>query len=63
MPVLETIDRILVISEAPPPMLICTDADPFEIDDPCPFNASGPHRFLAICGDVVCVHCAKVIWS
>lgn len=37
-------------------------ADPFGIDDPCPFNPSG-HRFIGSCGDVACVHCAKVAWS
>lgn len=35
--------------------------DPFGIDDPCPFNPGG-HRFTGSCGDVVCVHCSKVVW-
>lgn len=39
-----------------------TRADPFGIDDPCPFNPAG-HQFIGSCGDVACVHCAKVVWS
>lgn len=36
--------------------------DPFGVDDPCPLNSSG-HQFTGSCGDVVCVHCAKIVWS
>lgn len=35
--------------------------DPFQVDDLCPFNATG-HAFAGSCGDVVCVHCARVAW-
>jgi hypothetical protein len=64
MPVIETIDRILVTREImPAPLITCTPSDPFGIDDPCPNNAGGPHRFIGSCGDVACVHCAKVVWS
>lgn len=38
-------------------------SDPFGIDDPCPFNAGGIHRFIGSCGDVACAHCSKVAWS
>jgi hypothetical protein len=36
-------------------------ADPFGIDHDCP-NPAG-HHFIGSCGDVACVHCAKVAWS
>ena len=65
MPVLETIDRIHVTTyRADPdaPLLTCTPADPFAIDNQCPNSASG-HDFIAACGDVVCCHCGKVVWS
>jgi hypothetical protein len=39
-----------------------TRTDPFLVDDPCPFSPAG-HRFVGSCGDVACVHCAKVVWS
>lgn len=35
--------------------------DPFLIDNDC-LNPAG-HHFIASCGDVACVHCAKVAWS
>lgn len=34
--------------------------DPFRITHDC-LNVSG-HHFIASCGDVVCCHCAKVVW-
>jgi hypothetical protein len=36
--------------------------DPFGIADPCPRNPGG-HRFIASCGDVVCLHCSRIAWS
>ena len=36
--------------------------DPFGVDDPCPFNPTG-HVFIGSCGDVACIHCARVVWS
>lgn len=36
-------------------------ADPFRIEHDC-VNARG-HDFIAACGDVVCCHCGKVVWS
>ena len=35
-------------------------ADPFAIAHDC-LNPTG-HDFIASCGDVACVHCAKVAW-
>jgi hypothetical protein len=35
-------------------------ADPFAIAHDC-LNPTG-HSFIASCGDVVCVHCSKVVW-
>lgn len=39
-----------------------TAPDPFGIDDPCPFSATG-HDALASCGEVICVHCSKIFWG
>ncbi len=36
-------------------------ADPFLIDHSC-INPSG-HAFTGSCGDVVCVHCDRIVWS
>ena len=36
--------------------------DPFGLDDICPFNPAG-HHFIGSCNDVVCCHCAKVVWQ
>jgi hypothetical protein len=38
------------------------NVDPFLVDDPCPFNPAG-HRFTGSCGDVVCLHCARIVWA
>lgn len=35
--------------------------DPFGVDHDC-LNPAG-HHFIGSCGDVACVHCAKVVWS
>jgi hypothetical protein len=43
-------------------LLTCTPADPFGVDNSCPFSPSG-HDYIAACGDVVCCHCGKVVWS
>jgi len=63
MPVLDVIERTIErsIPIAAPPLLICTPTDPFGIDNDC-LNPAG-HDFIAACGDVVCCHCAKVVWS
>jgi hypothetical protein len=37
------------------------NSDPFEIEYDCR-NPAG-HDFIAACGDVVCCHCGKVVWS
>lgn len=37
-------------------------ADPFGLDNACPFNPTG-HDFIASCGDVVCCRCGKVVWQ
>lgn len=60
MPVMEIIERITIREYQPFPL--CTPADPFGIDDPCPQNQDGPHRFIADCSEVVCIHCARVAW-
>lgn len=39
-----------------------TAIDPFGVDDPCPFSATG-HDALASCGEVICVHCSKIFWG
>jgi hypothetical protein len=36
-------------------------ADPFLIAHDC-LNPAG-HSFTGSCGDVVCIHCAKVVWQ
>jgi hypothetical protein len=36
-------------------------SDPFGIDHDC-LNPAG-HDFISACGDVVCCHCGKVVWS
>lgn len=36
-------------------------ADPFGVAHDCR-NPAG-HTFIGSCGDVVCVHCSKVVWS
>jgi hypothetical protein len=36
-------------------------SDPFAIEHDC-LNPTG-HDFIAACGDVVCCHCGKVVWS
>lgn len=36
-------------------------ADPFRIEHDC-LNPGG-HDFIGACGDVVCCHCGKVVWS
>jgi hypothetical protein len=67
MPVLETYDRLLIRTFAEPNPIVnelpvvLPAADPFGIDDTC-VNPAG-HHFIASCGDVVCVHCTKVVWQ
>lgn len=36
-------------------------ADPFEIDHDC-INPRG-HQPIPSCGEVVCFHCARIIWT
>lgn len=57
MPVIETIERTTIRYQAVP---IDTIADPFNIDHDCR-NPTG-HDFIASCGDVVCIHCSRVVW-
>lgn len=65
MPVLDTIDRILVTRFVPAHEIAAAEADcdPFGISDPCPHNGGGPHFYCGSCGDVACMHCAKVVWQ
>jgi len=63
MPLIETyertVERTFLLDLAPLPT--STPADPFGIDHDCR-NPAG-HQFTAACGDVVCIHCARVAWS
>ena len=49
----DEIDRLIGLAMPP--------RDPFDVADRCPLNATG-HNPHASCGEVVCVHCSKVIW-
>lgn len=68
MPVLEVIERTTLkgthdaIEAELARLLTGTPADPFNIENACPFNPTG-HDYIAACGDVVCCHCSKVVWS
>jgi hypothetical protein len=63
MPLIETYERTVerTFLLDPVPLPTCTPADPFGIDHDCR-NPTG-HDFIAACGDVVCCHCSKVVWS
>jgi hypothetical protein len=37
------------------------DRDPFGLDHDC-LNPAG-HTFIGSCGDVACVHCARIAWQ
>ena len=41
--------------------IACFKADPFELDHDC-INPAG-HQPVPSCGEVVCFHCARIIWS
>lgn len=63
MPVIDTIDRISITRVVfAPPLVTCTPADPFLVDDPCPVNPAG-HFPMWVHREIVCPHCSKVIWS
>ena len=34
--------------------------DPFALDNACEFSPTGLHSFTSSCGDVACVHCARI---
>ncbi len=55
MPVQEIIERTTIR------FIAVETPDPFEIEPEC-VNPSG-HHFIPSCGDVVCVHCSKVVWQ
>lgn len=69
MPVIDIIERIRVSTREIAAgfiadelaMLAVPAGDPFNIEHDC-LNPAG-HDYIAGCGDVVCVHCAKVAWS
>lgn len=44
-----------------PPVDLIDPPDPFGIDHDC-LNPAG-HQFINSCGDIVCPHCAKVVWQ
>lgn len=37
--------------------------DPLAIDNRCPLSPSAIHQYIGSCGDVVCVHCARIAWQ
>jgi hypothetical protein len=63
MPLLEvyerTTERSISVDGAPLPT--CTPTDPFGLDHDC-VNPNG-HQPIPSCGEVVCFHCARIIWS
>lgn len=60
MPLIEVYERTTAKFEAIE--VLARTADPFGIDNRCLFNPAG-HQYIGSCGDVVCVHCSKVVWS
>lgn len=69
MPVLETIDRYRVTTYSVP--ITAADIeleaafearciDPFGVDNSC--ISPGGHAPIAVGGEIVCHHCAKVFW-
>ena len=59
MPVPDVIERIHEAEEIAAAAL--ASADPFELDHDC-INPAG-HQPVPSCGEVVCFHCARIIWS
>ncbi len=55
MPLVEVYERETIRFE------LIEVAEPFNIEPAC-VNAEG-HYYIASCGDVVCVHCSKVVWQ
>lgn len=67
MPVRETYERTTIRESAPPSpeevaAAALASADPFLIDDPCPMNGGGPHYDIVGCPEIVCIHCARIVW-
>lgn len=65
MPVREIIERTTIreIDAAQISIITCTPADPFLVDDPCPYNGGGPHYDIVVRPEIVCIHCARVVWQ
>ena len=63
MPVLEVIERTTIRETGPDEIAAAAlaSADPFELDHDC-INPAG-HQPVPSCGEVVCFHCARIIWS
>lgn len=50
----------IMVAEEIITMGLVPEPDPFGVAHDCR-NPAG-HDFIASCGDVVCVHCSKVVW-
>ena len=61
MPLLEVYERTIEREIPIDVPQTCTSADPFGLDHDC-LNPAG-HQFVAVCSDVVCIHCARVAWQ
>lgn len=65
MPVREVWELTTIRETEPSPSEIAVatlaSADPFDLDHDC-VNPSG-HQPITSCGEVVCFHCARIIWS
>lgn len=61
MPVLDIIERTTIRETEEIAAAALASADPFELDHDC-INPAG-HQPITSCGEVVCFHCARIIWS
>lgn len=61
MPVLDIIERTTIRETEEIAAAALASADPFELDHDC-INPAG-HQPVPSCGEVVCFHCARIIWS
>ncbi len=55
MPVCEVYERTTTR------FVIVEPRDPFNVVDRCPVNETG-HQPIVSCGEIVCAHCARIIW-
>ena len=61
MPVMDIIERTIIRETEKIAAAALASADPFELDHDC-VNPGG-HQPVPSCGEVVCSHCARIIWS